>query len=525
MPGANSSRAPVGIVSFPAVNGANPYQRLLYDHLADQGLVLQHGAEFKLTWLWRNRRNVSVIHFHWPQTYYLWDGSPVVLRRLFSWAKLSLFALRLSISRALGYRIAWTVHQVTPHEELGALLDILASRMLAWNSCVLVAHDEETATTARERLGRAGSSIHVIPHGSYIGVYPEGRGREEMRRDIGVSNSDVVFLYFGQIRGYKDLATLLAAFAETSGDERLRLVIAGSPIDEDSAAIVRNAAQRDPRLVARLGFVPPEAVAELFGAADAIVLPRADGGTSGSLILALSLGRPAVVADVRTYVELIGGACAGWTFRAGNERSLAATLQAAAASPDDVIARGVAAREIAAGLRWPETAAEVASLMFRALRRPRATSDVLLVCSAGGHLLQMLALQPAWEGMSRCWVTLERSDATSLLVDEHVVYAHGPTHRSIANLLRNLCLAWKVITAARPRLILTTGAAVAVPFAWVGRLRGVRVVYIESITRIDRPSLSCRLIAPTASRVYGQWPEFSRALPRARFAGAVISSR
>ena len=42
----------------------------------------------------------------------------------------------------------------------------------------------------------------------------------------------------------------------------------------------------------------------------------------------------------------------------------------------------------------------------------------------------------------------------------------------------------------------TTGAGVAVPFAWVARLRGATVVYVESLARIDGPSLSYRLIAP-----------------------------
>ena len=52
--------------------------------------------------------------------------------------------------------------------------------------------------------------------------------------------------------------------------------------------------------------------------------------------------------------------------------------------------------------------------------------DVLLACSAGGHLLQLLALRPAWEGFSRLWVTDDTSDARSLLASEDVVYAHWP---------------------------------------------------------------------------------------------------
>jgi beta-1,4-N-acetylglucosaminyltransferase len=149
-------------------------------------------------------------------------------------------------------------------------------------------------------------------------------------------------------------------------------------------------------------------------------------------------------------------------------------------------------------------------------------ADVLLVCSSGGHLWQLLALRGAWAPFSRVWVTFDKSDARSLLRDEEVVFAHGPTNRSIKNLLRNLKLAWRIIGVTRPSVMLTTGAGVAVPFAWVARMRGVRVVYVESFTRIDRPSLSCRLIGRSANRIYAQWPELVSAVPRARFVGNVF---
>ena len=76
----------------------------------------------------------------------------------------------------------------------------------------------------------------------------------------------------------------------------------------------------------------------------------------------------------------------------------------------------------------------------------------------------------------------------------------------------------------RPKVVLTTGAGVAVPFAWVARLRGAKVVYVESLARIEGPSLTCRLIAPIATRRYVQWPELAgdaarRALRRQRLLG------
>ena len=144
---------------------------------------------------------------------------------------------------------------------------------------------------------------------------------------------------------------------------------------------------------------------------------------------------------------------------------------------------------------------------------------LLLVCSSGGHLMQLHELRGAWEVFDRTWVTFDKSDARSLLRDERVIHAFGPTNRNVPNLLRNLRLAWRVIRRERPAAILTTGAGVAVPFAWVARLHRVPTVYVESFTRMEDLSLSGRMIAPVATRLYGQWPELAHGRRSVRFAG------
>ena len=153
---------------------------------------------------------------------------------------------------------------------------------------------------------------------------------------------------------------------------------------------------------------------------------------------------------------------------------------------------------------------------------PDKPVELLLVCSPGGHLLQLVSLRDVWAAYDRAWVTLDKSDVRSLLAGERVVLAYGPTNRSLKNLLRNLLLSVRVLRRLQPRAIVTTGAGVAVPFAWIGRLQGARVVYLESLTRIDSPSLSCRLIAPAAERIYVQWPELAGRYTGLRYAGSLF---
>lgn len=147
---------------------------------------------------------------------------------------------------------------------------------------------------------------------------------------------------------------------------------------------------------------------------------------------------------------------------------------------------------------------------------------VVLVCSPGGHLQQMLAMRPAWDDWQRAWVTLPGSDVSSLLAKESVTLAHGPTNRSPRNLARNLRVAWRVLRSERPNAILSTGAALAVPFFLLGRLLGIRTVYVESVTRTESLSLSGRIVYPLASAFFVQWPELAARLKKARYEGAVL---
>ena len=132
----------------------------------------------------------------------------------------------------------------------------------------------------------------------------------------------------------------------------------------------------------------------------------------------------------------------------------------------------------------------------------------------------MLALKPAWQDPEHLWVTLSGADSRYLLADEDVVAAHAPAARNIPNFFRNLRLAWSLVRDYRPEVILSTGAALAVPFFIVGRLHGIRLVYVESFTRVSRPALSGRLVYPLADVFFVQWPTGNR-WRRAIYAGSV----
>ncbi len=129
---------------------------------------------------------------------------------------------------------------------------------------------------------------------------------------------------------------------------------------------------------------------------------------------------------------------------------------------------------------------------------------LLLVASGGGHLGQLLTMQPWLEGHDRTWVTFDTASAGQL-GDDPVVFAHHPTTRNLRNLVRNVVLAWRVLRRERPDAVVSTGAGVALPFFLMARVLGVRTVFIEVYDRIDSRSLTGRLCRPLSDLFLLQW--------------------
>lgn len=145
-----------------------------------------------------------------------------------------------------------------------------------------------------------------------------------------------------------------------------------------------------------------------------------------------------------------------------------------------------------------------------------------LVGSSGGHLTHLYMLKPFWNGKQRFWVTFDKEDARSMLAGETVYYCHYPTNRNVKNLIKNTWLAWKVLRLERPDLIVSSGAAVAVPFFYLGKLMGAKLIYIEVFDRIDKPTLTGKLVYPIADRFIVQWEEQKQVYPKAMNLGSIF---
>lgn len=147
---------------------------------------------------------------------------------------------------------------------------------------------------------------------------------------------------------------------------------------------------------------------------------------------------------------------------------------------------------------------------------------VCLVGSSGGHLEHLHMLKPFWSEHDRFWVTFPKEDAKSILRNEKMYPCYYPTNRNIKNLIKNTILAWKILRKEKPDLIVSSGAAVAVPFFYLGKLLGIKLIYIEVFDRVDKSTLTGRLVYPIVDTFIVQWEEQKKVYPRAINLGSIF---
>lgn len=149
---------------------------------------------------------------------------------------------------------------------------------------------------------------------------------------------------------------------------------------------------------------------------------------------------------------------------------------------------------------------------------------ICLAGSGGGHVRQLLDLQPLWSQHDYFFVT-EDTALGQTLTQAHRAYLvpHfawgqarlGAPFRMIAAAARSFMISAATMLKERPAIIISTGAG-AVFFAVVwAKILGARVVIIESFARFEGPSLFGRLAGPLADDLIVQSPKLKAAHPRA----------
>lgn len=145
---------------------------------------------------------------------------------------------------------------------------------------------------------------------------------------------------------------------------------------------------------------------------------------------------------------------------------------------------------------------------------------VLVVCSAGGHLLEALC---AIEGVEMHYELAtfrlpHLAPPAGARALHHLTDPHVSLWKYAVNALESLRLMLRV----RPQVVLTTGAGIAIPCALLGKLLGARLIFVETVAVVGHLSRTGALLYKFADLFIVQWPDLCRTHPRAVYAGSVL---
>lgn len=370
------------VLAYP--RDANPYQELLYGELRACGvevsyvgtptpshtlnLLLLPGAVAA-----GRLGGARLLHLHWVYPFVLPGADRVPALR---WAMQGWFTGLLRWCRLLGVRVVWTAHNVLPHDRVFGD-DRAARRTLLRCAAAAVVHSRATQDALAELLDPSElPPTVVVPHGPYVGAYPDVVDRAGARDALGLPADAVVLTFFGRIQAYKGVEELVAAFGRLvdgcgPGSREAVLVVAGECGDAVLAERLRTAQRRiGGSMQLHLGAVADERVQHYLRAADAVVLPFRAVTTSGSAQLALGFERPVIVPDLPGLADLPDPACIRYP---GGVDGLHEALRAVLRTPEqELTRRGASGRAWLLSRSWADAAAGTEALFRAVVSQPGA---------------------------------------------------------------------------------------------------------------------------------------------------------
>lgn len=290
------------VVAFP--RAGTSYTESLYAAAQALGAEVIEGA-WSARSLLGELRTGDVVHLHWPSFLYYFPGA-----RSRTTVELARFLALLRVVRARGARVAWTAHNLYPHD--GGLEEwthrVARAAVVAQAEVIFVHGPSAAAEVAREFAVKEDRLV-LVPHGHWIGRYPSAISREEARSLLDVPPGSFVYAFVGLCKPYKGLDALADAFAAQR--DGAFLVVAGRfPSADYRALVAAHLARLDPSRVRFVPeFVPDDQIQRYLVAADALVLPYRRILTSGMAIVGLSFGRPVVAPRLGGLPDVVDERC------------------------------------------------------------------------------------------------------------------------------------------------------------------------------------------------------------------------
>lgn len=278
----------IGLVSIPSRNNENPYQKLFYQELKKYGFEIRDGIDFRLPDIIRNRGKINVLHFHW---YPAPENS--ILSGYF---KTFFFFIKLVFVKAMRIKIVWTAHNLLPHDITYYRLQFIRRWILVHMCDAIIVHFKRAEDRLYDMFKVSKRKMIRIHHGLYESCYQNSIDIQSARASLNIPVNATVFLYFGNIRRYKNIENLIQGFhSAAAGNADIFLFLAGKPQDEMYLQELLELAASHPRILSFFGFIPDTHIQYYFNAADCCILPYENIFTSGAALLALTFRKPIIM--------------------------------------------------------------------------------------------------------------------------------------------------------------------------------------------------------------------------------------
>ncbi len=360
------------LLIFP--QDTNPYQTLLYSSMVvgNQLEYLNPRVSNKLEAVFYAPRlsyrlavsrikGFRMLHIHWLYTFSL--PAKIPFSKQIAYVNTITF---LYFARLMGYRIVWTVHNVLPNEEVTSD-DLKVRKKLSKMSSAKIVHSVGTIDRM-STLGIDTSNYTVIPHGNYTKSYENVTKKPEARKELNIPQGAKVILFFGLIKSYKNIPALLKAFDNiTKKNSGLKLIIAGKSSDTNLNNLLDEARTKYGNSIHIYNqYIESNQVQRFFNAADAVVFPFRDITTSGSVLLALTFGKPIIAPRVGALNDLPKNV--GYFYEPTETGDLEKKMQLAIDDNVQLEEKAESAKAYATSLAW-DLIAEKTQLVYEKIER------------------------------------------------------------------------------------------------------------------------------------------------------------
>lgn len=306
---------------FPDYRSTNPYQSLLYRSIREDVVAMPASDPLDIGGIPRRQGVRGLFHIHWTAPILNPAADEVqALNRLHR------FVDQLDLLKSRGFGILWTLHNVMPHECPFPELESVLRQEIADRADLVHVMCAEALDAIEGQYVIPEYKVRIVPHCSYVGVYPDVVDPDTARNRLGLGPKDTVVLFLGGVRIYKGIDLLLDAFeAALERDSSLKLVLVGRRAKFEGLDDLMDRAASNPAVVSNFNAIADDDLQHFLKASDVVVLPSRTGLNSGSMLLALTFARPVIAPKIGCLPDVEAEGI-GLTFAAGDAKDLTEKL-------------------------------------------------------------------------------------------------------------------------------------------------------------------------------------------------------